>query len=889
MAANSLHRGTLIAILVVAFSCYAQKSEAQPETGPDPPHAEEAKIPEGKTGGGEPAVPERTRLNLLGEVDSGGGEARRNENVRLTLIDNNVLKEINQRMGTTANFVQDLHIDQNYFGTEFGGDPSPAVHVPGGRGNGTHAELNWSHSNSLLTARSFFQVGDVQPARTNDYGYTFTTGAIKKAILTLNGSQRKLRGKVNGNVLVPTLDERTPLTDDPERRSAVERLFGAFPRQGPNRTDINPHALNTNSTQNIDNSRTGAGLDLLPEGKDRFSLRYNYTLQTVEAFQLVGGQNPDTTTRNHQARATWSRIWSAYTVSDLTAGFDRIGSLLVPDETSLGIFYRFARTLESIGPGGNIPIDRAQNIFRYAAQLKQVRGRHAITSGVAVLRRQINGFESNEHRGIFNFRGDFGNDLITNLRLGLPSDYKLAIGDVHRGFRNWDLLFYTGDEWQVTPALSLSLGLRYQPVTQPVEVQHKSVVPYDCDCNNVAPRFGFAWRAKPHLVVRGAYGVHYGEIFAATFMQSRYNPPGNLTVNLTAPDFVHPLKDLKPSDLDPNARSSLFVLDRDLASPYSHQYSLRFELGLPRNWTLEMGYLGSRSHKLLMTWYENRARPVPGIPQTTATINDRRPDQSIYDVQHVLNGSIGYFDAGKTTLRLPRWRGFTIEASYWFSKAIDLGSDYTNTASGRDSRNSRSASEFDVQAQMKGLSMFDQTHAFHATVHYESPALSGANSWVRGALGSWRLSSILLLKSGTPFTVESGSDSPGFGNVDGASSDRPHLIDPSVLGRVIDHPDTSSVRLPASAFAFILPEESHGSLGRSTFRKDGVWNVNTALSRRWNAGGDRYLLFRAESLNFLNHAQFAEPGYELNAPDFGQITNTLNDGRSFRFTLTFGF
>ncbi len=35
---------------------------------------------------------ERTRLNLLGEVDSRSGESQRNENVRLTLIDNNVLK-----------------------------------------------------------------------------------------------------------------------------------------------------------------------------------------------------------------------------------------------------------------------------------------------------------------------------------------------------------------------------------------------------------------------------------------------------------------------------------------------------------------------------------------------------------------------------------------------------------------------------------------------------------------------------------------------------------------------------------------------------------------------------------------------------------------------------
>ena len=45
---------------------------------------------------------QRTTLNLLGQVDTASGEGRRNENVSLTLIDNNVLKELNRRMGTTA-------------------------------------------------------------------------------------------------------------------------------------------------------------------------------------------------------------------------------------------------------------------------------------------------------------------------------------------------------------------------------------------------------------------------------------------------------------------------------------------------------------------------------------------------------------------------------------------------------------------------------------------------------------------------------------------------------------------------------------------------------------------------------------------------------------------
>jgi hypothetical protein len=125
--------------------------------------------------------------------------------------------------------------------------------------------------------------------------------------------------------------------------------------------------------------------------------------------------------------------------------------------------------------------------------------------------------------------------------------------------------------------------------------------------------------------------------------------------------------------------------------------------------------------------------------------------------------------------------------------------------------------------------------------------------------------------------------------VDGSGNDRPHLLDPSVLGRTIGHPDTSAALLPRSAFAFIRPTELRGNLGHNVFRKAGISNVNASLSRTWRIGPERSLMFRAESINFLNTPQFDLPGRELTAPNFAVITNTLNDGRTFRFLLRFGF
>ena len=152
----------------------------------------------------------------------------------------------------------------------------------------------------------------------------------------------------------------------------------------------------------------------------------------------------------------------------------------------------------------------------------------------------------------------------------------------------------------------------------------------------------------------------------------------------------------------------------------------------------------------------------------------------------------------------------------------------------------------------------------------------------------------VVIKTGIPFNLSTGSDGPGFGNIDGQGNDRPVLLDPSILGRTIANPDTSRQLLPRTAFRFIQPAEiaalnELGSLGRNVFRKGPIRNVNAQLTRTWTFNHDTRLTFRAESNNLFNTPQFAEPGFELANPNFGAITNTLNEGRTFKFALQVGW
>lgn len=828
-----------------------------------------------------PDAAKRVELNLLGKTDAAAGESRRNENIQFNLVDNNVLKELNVRLGAVATIIEEFRPERGYFGAEFGNPPSAVLHLAPSRATGMHGSLWLGHLNSVFSARSFFQVGDVKPARENRYGFSLELPAWRGARWSIDGSQEKLRGSVNGNVLVPRPDERTPLTPDPEKRALIARLLAAYPAELPNRTDINPRALNTNSPQVIDNQDAGIRLDQAAGARARLVFDYRFLAQSVDAFQFVAGQNPDTDTKSHRARLTWSHAWSAAMVSDLSLGFDRLASLLVPEENAVGPMVAISG-LTTLGPAGEIPIDRAQNQYRVAGRLRKTAAAHTWTAGFDLVRRQINGYETDAHRGYFSFSNDYGRSGIENLRWGTPSQHIVSIGNVHRGYRQWRAKLYAGDEWKLRPNLDLRFALRYEPVTRPAEVNRIDHVSYDSDWNNLAPQFGFSGRISEFWgVIRGAYGLHYGDIFPVTFGQIRFSPPGSVKYAVPAPDLLRPLA--SPG----NVLGNLYLLDPELALPYSHQYNFSWGPGWFGAWKVQLGYVGSRSHKLLIMWYLNRAHPVEGIPQTTATINQRRAIPNLAEIRWVLNGSRGYYDAGRVSLVAPSWKGLTIDAAYWFSKALDLGADYTNTAAGADSRLSRSQWELETHRDRKGLSNFDQPHAFLLRSSYE---LAGARGGGRPArlLRGWRLTAAVLLKKGTPFTVTT-LDGPGFGNVDGNGGDRPNLLDPSILGRTIGHPDTSVRLLPASAFAFIAPRDRGGNLGVNTFRKGGIRNVNASLARSWTMNSHLKVTLRGESINLFNTPQFAEPGSQLGTPEFAHITNTLNDGRTFRFLMQLGW
>ncbi len=863
----------------------ARKAEGSADTPADDIPAAGPKPP-ANAAGDSVSQEDRRSLNLLGQADTAGGEAPRNQNRSINLVNNNAAQEVNARLGMTATIVEQFLPANRYFGSEFGNAPQRPIYVTPQSGVGTHGNLYWTHQNSIFKARSFFQVGGVKPAHDNVYGGTLGTALWRGAFLNITGSQDKNRGQVNGNILIPLPSERTPLTMDPKLYAIVQNILDGYPDLTPNRTDINIRATNLNAPQLI-NTDTGSGQITQHLGdRDQLVLRYNYTGQRVDAFQFVRGMNPNTRTKSHGARITWNHTWTPNTILNLTAGFDRQRAQLLAAPGTLGTIP--VTGLQRQGPFPQVPFNRTQNMFRYETSVQKVTGNHTLSAGASLMRLQYNGEEPDGALGITQFRPDFGRDAITNLRMGTPSSYIQAIGTTYRGFRNFQMAAYVGDIWKATSALTIDYGVRWEGFTLPVDVTGRSHLNFHSDLNNFGPRFGFAYRLPGRWgVLRSAYGTMFGQIYPGTYGQDRLNLPYLLRVNVPAPNLVDPLQGISTT-INPNEPSTVYEVSKDLSTPYSHQYNFSWEFDVKPQWHIQLGYVGSRSIKLFNAWSLNRAQPVPGIPLISNTINERRPNPNEYEHLLILNTSVAYYDAARVSFSRPNWHGLSLNASYWFSKAMDLGTTYTGTASGSEARQANGQDGINVSKDLKARSNFDQPHSFLLQASYDTGR--GAGGFLRGLTRGWSLATVYLLKSGTPFTVQSGSDGLNVGNLDGVNQDRPVLLDPSILGQIVGNPDTSAQLLPASAFRFInAPQELAGNLGRNTFRKGKIANMNASLSRTFTLPHDWNMTFRAESVNFFNTPQFDQPGRNLASANFGKINNTLNDGRTFRFTLRLAF
>src|SRR5208282_55787 len=142
------------------------------------------------------------------------------------------------------------------------------------------------------------------------------------------------------------------------------------------------------------------------------------------------------------------------------------------------------------------PRYRVQNRFQEYAEGTHSAGRHTLSFGIGIARVQVNDLQSDNSRGTLQFsagcvvascNSNNPPSAITNFLEGLPSQLIYSVGNFYRGFRNFEYFAYFGDQMRLSKTFSISVGLRYDLMTAPTEVNHLTNVNFPTDKTEFSP------------------------------------------------------------------------------------------------------------------------------------------------------------------------------------------------------------------------------------------------------------------------------------------------------------------------------------------------------------------------------------------------------------------
>lgn len=489
--------------------------------------------------------------------------------------------------------------------------------------------------------------------------------------------------------------------------------------------------------------------------------------------------------------------------------------------------------------------------------------------------------------------------------------------------QNFSLGWFLQDDWKVTPNFTLNLGIRYDVEPPPVSpddtfsgfdmgrINPKAGVPgvvtfagvdgfprriAEIDFNNVAPRFGFAWRpfGNDRSVVRGGYGVFFGntnDIGYATGTNLGFSteaafvsPDQNQTPAFLVKNGMPPFDKPGPESRTPafGVGGAVPFYQRQRATPYSQQFNLGVQQEL-KSMLLEVQYIGNLGRKLTAVDASiNQVRPE--LVGGAGTIQSRRPFPQFTDVTMVAPnwGASSYH--GLLVHAEKRYQsGLQFLFNYTFSKFID---NVDAIASGDFGGTPGSGYQDYYNRRLdKALSPNDITHNARFNVIWDLP-FGIKRRWLNSGpaahvIGGWQISAMGTLLTGAPFGVVTQSNTCECASTGGQRADI--LRDPAL---------PSDQRSPARWFdttAFAQPARfQFGTAARSVGRSPGMTNFDMGIMKNFSIGERCRVQFRSELFNALNHPNFGNPGASFGGPNFGAI-NSAADGRIIQFGLKMYF
>jgi len=571
------------------------------------------------------------------------------------------------------------------------------------------------------------------------------------------------------------------------------------------------------------------------------------------------------------------------------------------------------------------PKSQDRTAFEITDNFTLIKGRQSLKFGVLIRYYQWIGYDSAVYAGLFGFTGaetqnlGAGGDAFADFLLGYPASVGRAYPGNNFGGQRWYNQYFGQDDIRVNPKLTVNIGLRYEyspwlngykgqlgtfdptqskPIIvesntsqvdltsqyaapaayqffgQYIQTSSQAGLPYSItytDRTQFGPRVGFAWQPfGSGTVVRGGFGIFFepegtsGRVnrnILPFLLSETVNQTANVVPNRTIANFF--LGAPLGSAL---ANPSILPTLTHLKVGRNEHYSFGVQQQLSPKTVFDMNYVGNLGLHLQGTDDFNDPSPAAGAVQA------RRPYQPWGTITFESQDLGTTYQALQTKLEHRAGNGITGLIAYTWSKFMQSNQ---SPALGGNIGYERTYSPFNTP---QNLAM---SGSYALPVGRGRKYMANSNHFVDAVLGGWQIQTIIVLRSGTPYTPVVSSDVANTG----VGSQRPNL---NPAGGSPTFKKSLSKWFDPTRYV-AAPQYSYGQVRANTLQSDAFRQYDASVFKNFALPGESVLSFRAEFFNLPNTNSFNAPGATVTSSSCCVVTSTSIPSRDIQFALKYNF
>jgi hypothetical protein len=625
-----------------------------------------------------------------------------------------------------------------------------------------------------------------------------------------------------------------------------------------------------------------------------------------------------------QGQLNETHTFGSRAVNQAIAAFQWSGILFGPEDpaATLNVFpaqLKFAgNSFSTLGQNQAHPVGRHITQYQIVDDFSFRIGKHTLKAGVDFLRDDLNVFfygSNTAGTGVTSL-DNFFNGNVTTFGKSFPNA-------LNQPFAAYDLGFYVGDDWAVTPNLKLTFALRFDResniecltdcfarLAQPFELtDHDPTIPYnqaiqtgvshtlyDTTGLAVEPRLGFAWSpfGSQKTVVRGGIG-NFRDFFPQQILQGfalntpnvnaftaagvplSPDVPGNAFTTVAGYNttFVNgfsqgatlaSLTTTDPGFLPP----AYYGAQQKTVNPTYLEWNLEVQRSLDRSTAISVNYVGNHGiHEVFANNSLNAFSPTgfAGLPTVA-------PDARFSAVTELQTDGTSNYNGLVVSARRNLNHGVQATFSYTYSHALDDVSDNGFTPWGFGTAPSIANPQIPSNPHANyGNNDADVRHGFSASYIWTPSIESWINHGPKRFWSGWSVSGTLFYRTGLPFTVIDSATTSTL-----AANNYQGTVFANYLGG--SQPKcsgpTSSCLIAAD---FGSAATGFGNQQRNQFRGPGYFNTDLSILKSTRVhiwGESQEFVVGASFYNVLNHPNFDQPVADIANPQFGQIISTVS-------------